>query len=146
MSQKVLLISATDTLCHGVRTLYPGARPAATKHTHAHKTLGTQTKTWNLQCKTGKNEEMKKYPKQNARAHTHNTKHTKHKTQKKITKKHKNQLHTSNPTKSSPSTRTAMYHLPQKEAHNRKRVPRKKGEKTSPTPRKEKKKTKVGNR
>jgi len=95
---------------------------------------------------------MKKYPKQNARARAHTHTHT-HKTHKipkksqntKITKKHKTQLHTSNPTKSSPSTRTAMYHLPQKEAHNRKRLPRKKGEKTSPTPRKEKKKS-VGNR
>jgi hypothetical protein len=38
-----------------------------------------------------------------------------------------------------------MYHLPQKEAHNRKRVPRKKGEKT-PSQSPEKKTKKVGNR
>jgi hypothetical protein len=82
----------------------------------------------------------KKYPKQNARAPTHTHTHTQTTQNTKITKKHKNQAHTSNPTKSSSSTRTPMYHLPQKEAHNRKRVPRKKGEKNLPNPQKRKKK------
>jgi hypothetical protein len=96
--------------------------------------------------KRGDEKTPKKKKKTRAPTRTHKTQKTQKKSQDpRITKKHKNQPHTSTPTKSSPSTGTAMYHLPQKEAHNRKRVPRKKGEKT-PSQSPEKKTKKVGNR
>jgi hypothetical protein len=90
---------------------------------------------------------MKKYPKQNARAHTHTHTHTKH---KKNHKTPKSQRNTKTNHIQATQQRAPHQHEQQciishkKEAHNRKRVPRKKGEKTSPRPRKEK--TKVGNR
>jgi hypothetical protein len=153
MSQKELLISATDTLCHGVRTLYPGARPAATKHTHMHtKPLGTQTKTWNLKCKTGQKRGDEKIPKtKNARGRPHT--HT-HKTQKKITKP-QNHKETQKPTtykqpnKELPINTNSNVSSPTKKKLIIERGCQERKEKKPPQPpekkRKEKKK-KVGNR